>query len=116
MVSNQRNINLVIPTKSEETCGFCGTVWNYVKKCAQCGIIAYCDKMCQKQDWNDHKKKCKEFKNKPKNPNNIPITELEKKTPLDVTKIPDDVWFQIFGFLSTKDIIKGEFMVLLENI
>lgn len=36
------------------------------EKCGHCKTVCYCDKLCQKEDWSDHKNICKLY-NKPVN-------------------------------------------------
>ena len=89
-----------------ETCWQCGTAFNpHLKKCGRCGKAYYCSKNCQKKHWKSgHKRNCQ-----PPQPISIPVTELEKKTPLDVTKIPNEVWIKfVFKYLSNKDIFRGK--------
>ena len=89
-----------------ETCWQCGTAFNpHLKKCGRCEKAYYCSKDCQKKHWKSgHKRNCQ-----PPQPISIPLTELEKKTPLDVTKIPNEVWIKfVFKHLSNKDIFRGK--------
>eukprot|EP01084_Bolivina_argentea_P167901 291274_1 len=41
-------------------CNYCGTKGYDFKKCKRCKVVVYCDKKCQKYDWNrkNHKNEC----------------------------------------------------------
>lgn len=42
------------------TCAFCGKAGDNLKRCARCGLVAYCDRKCQKKHYRrGHKKVCK---------------------------------------------------------
>lgn len=41
----------------KEKCGCCGRVAD-LKACAGCGLVKYCNKDCQRQDWKGHKVEC----------------------------------------------------------
>jgi len=46
-------------------CANCGVLEKSEKqfqKCSRCGFVFYCSKACQKSDWSNHKKICKEMK------------------------------------------------------
>jgi hypothetical protein len=44
-------------TREVLPCGNCSKI-GQVKKCARCGLVAYCDKDCQAADWKRHKRIC----------------------------------------------------------
>ena len=41
-------------------CKFCGKINLKILKCGRCKSAVYCDDKCQKSDWKEHKKECKE--------------------------------------------------------
>lgn len=43
-------------------CGHCGVVSPALKNCTRCRSVRYCNSNCQKADWKEHKKRCKEAK------------------------------------------------------
>lgn len=46
----------------KKDCSGCGKTETFLrefKKCAGCGVRAYCGRACQKTDWKEHKKQCK---------------------------------------------------------
>ena len=38
-----------------ECCSACYTRRSGLKKCTKCNLVYYCDRECQKNDWNLHK-------------------------------------------------------------
>ncbi len=46
-----------VKKKRKFECNFCDNIDN-LKCCSQCKNTYYCDKICQKKDWNNHKKNC----------------------------------------------------------
>lgn len=46
------------PGKTDLFCGACGAA-NPPSRCAQCGLVFYCSRDCQKAHWKDHKRVCK---------------------------------------------------------
>ena len=53
----------VKPLRSEEHgpgCNHCGTIGSNLKHCGRCGIARYCSPECQKAEWKEHKKVCKQ--------------------------------------------------------
>lgn len=52
-----------------ERCETCLKSSNFLKKCTQCNFVFYCDKICQKKSWPDHKLECKSIiKIRPRSP------------------------------------------------
>ena len=41
-------------------CGHCGKTSNWLKKCARCGKVSYCNHTCQTRAWKSRKKECKQ--------------------------------------------------------
>lgn len=41
-----------------EICHSCGHHSVNLRKCARCRLVSYCDRDCQKQDWESHKSVC----------------------------------------------------------
>jgi tetratricopeptide (TPR) repeat protein len=39
-------------------CALCGTMHEHVQRCAQCKMVKYCSRRCQKLGWKEHKKLC----------------------------------------------------------
>ncbi|XP_045474215.1 ankyrin repeat and MYND domain-containing protein 2 isoform X1 [Harmonia axyridis] len=49
---------------SSQGCATCGEPdKNYVKKCAKCKSVIYCDKNCQRMHWHWHKRECDRLQN-----------------------------------------------------
>ena len=46
--------------EQEPKCSHCGTVGDNLKHCGRCGIARYCSQECQKAEWKEHKKTCKQ--------------------------------------------------------
>jgi hypothetical protein len=42
-------------------CGGCGEMKRKMPKCSLCKLTRYCSPVCQKADWKEHKKGCKEI-------------------------------------------------------
>merc|ERR1712098_941627 len=48
-------------------CANCGVLEKSEKqfqKCSRCGFVFYCSKVCQRNDWQNHKQICKEIRKK----------------------------------------------------
>lgn len=45
-----------------KVCSFCNTVNQNCKRCSRCSKVLYCNKLCQKKDWEHHKNFCKPSK------------------------------------------------------
>jgi len=95
--------------KMASHCEFCGTAfWPYLKKCKGCHTVYYCDRDCQTQDWKYHKISCSgDVIRKAIEDSSMASHSSKTSRPLRVSKIPDKVWFRIFEFLSTKDMVLG---------
>ena len=39
-------------------CAWCGEPYGK-SRCSKCSLVSYCDKDCQTQHWQEHKRKCK---------------------------------------------------------
>ena len=50
------------PSIREVECVFCQLRSDKLLKCGACECVNYCDRICQKNDWPEHKKWCKELK------------------------------------------------------
>ena len=46
-----------------ERCSACGKASGSVLKCSGCRLVGYCGKVCQGNDWSQHKQLCKEKRN-----------------------------------------------------
>ncbi len=44
-------------------CHFCGKLQPNIKKCSGCSFALYCNKECQRSDWNSHKNICQRVSN-----------------------------------------------------
>jgi hypothetical protein len=52
-------------TRAFVKCSYCGVLEETKKqfqKCSRCGFVFYCSKTCQRNDWQNHKKICKELR------------------------------------------------------
>lgn len=92
---------------------------NVCKSCSACGIVSYCCKDCQMEDWKRHKRlciECRPFKNCP-----TPMS-LQQKTALDedsMVKLPpvDAEYQRKFGYSGIIGIyLKGGLMATQEMI
>ena len=45
--------------KLQPTCSRCKAKSSDLKKCMRCKMVVYCNKQCQREDWNEHKLICK---------------------------------------------------------
>ncbi|PPQ66831.1 hypothetical protein CVT24_008690 [Panaeolus cyanescens] len=63
MVDEAREIQQQSKDKASEfelyRCFRCGIMSAMLRRCGACGKARYCDTMCQKQHWSEHKKSCK---------------------------------------------------------
>ena len=49
--------------ESNNACAVCGQRLVTLKTCTRCEAVFYCSKACQKQDYKQHKKLCKDLGN-----------------------------------------------------
>ena len=49
--------SLLYSAMAKGACGYCSSIAS--KKCANCSLVFYCDRKCQKSDWKNHKIFCK---------------------------------------------------------
>lgn len=69
------NDDLIGRLVEAEGCFSCGTKLVDARRCSACKVAGYCNQECQKKDWkqNDHKGRCKVYRDNLKNGEAIPI-------------------------------------------
>jgi hypothetical protein len=60
--NNMVKLNLITMPKDNQMCTFCGIRAFGMKTCKECTNTYYCNRNCQKNDWNCHKDICKSCK------------------------------------------------------
>merc|ERR1712058_211705 len=65
MAEKMKTHNILGKTLALLKCANCGILEKsekQFKKCSRCGFVFYCSKVCQRSDWKNHKKVCKEIR------------------------------------------------------
>lgn len=76
---DKEQVEIAKMLESNKECRACTETKTQV--CGHCGLVRYCSKECQKEDWKDHKEVCQvitqHLKLKKKSPKQVAIEELD---------------------------------------
>ncbi|KAI1180095.1 hypothetical protein F4777DRAFT_530936 [Nemania sp. FL0916] len=64
LAMNKQAIEFVNRDGTPLKCHGCNEIKTGLGKCARCELFCYCDRECQAEGWDDHKKYCKALKDK----------------------------------------------------
>ena len=87
------NISRPIPLPASDQCRRCGhceidRCLKKLKKCAGCGCIWYCSRLCQKQDWKKHSLQCVTFR----------VKKWQCRLLLDGTRLPERLIHEVVDY------------------
>ena len=103
----EENIKVSLRTisQNEKTCNICRKENDSMLRCSGCKKVFYCNVLCQRKDWKNHKQECKKVVNQSEEQK-----ETKKEEPLkeSFNSISDFVGVDNVGVGNFTNVVKGK--------